>query len=370
MNLAIVRRRLDSIGGAERFIVDAMRALDAEGLKLTLVAQNAGKSLPEGTEVLSVSETMGSRAKRYRDFQQGVAAALSGRKFDIVQSHERIVGADIFRAGDGVHAAWVDRLARERSPLSRPILRLSPFHRLLIETEKRMAQQAGLTFVANSQLVASELSGYYGIPASRLKVIENGVDLDVYTPPTPQDRLDARRHFGLSADQPVAAFIGSGFERKGAFQLIQALALPALDGVALLIAGRDKQFGDLEKGVERLGLQSRVRILGQMPNSKTVLHASDLMVLPTLYDPMPNATLEAIACGLPVVTTADAGIAGAVEKHGAGLVSTRDPDDLASAIRKVLDALPRFSASALSIRVGYDQRDKMRQWQALYRELS
>ena len=370
MNLAIVRRRLDSIGGAERFIVDAIRSLDAEGLKLTLVAQNAGKALPEGAEVLLISETMGSRARRYRNFQTGVAAALSGRKFDLVQSHERILGADIFRAGDGVHAAWVDRLARERSPMRRPLLRLNPFHRLLIDTERRMARQGRLTFVANSQLVASELSGYYDIPGSRLKVIENGVDLDLYVPPTARDRLDARRHFGLNADQQVAAFVGSGFERKGAFQLLDALALPALDRLTLLVAGRDKQFGELEKRVERRGLQSRVRILGQVPNSKAVLHAADIMVLPTLYDPMPNATLEAIACGLPVVTTRDAGIAEALERSGAGIVSTRDPDDLAFAIRKVFDALPRFSAAARNIRSHYDQRDKILQWQALYQELS
>lgn len=370
MKLAIVRRRFGKAGGAERFIVDIMRALEGRGVDARLLSEHVEAPpdlLPRWTRV---PETKGGRTARLRGFERNVREAVAAGGFSLVQTHERMTGADIFRAGDGVHAAWVDRLKRERAWWRRPFLDLDPFHRYLIDTEKRMAKESGMLFVANSDLVARELQDWLGLPASRLRTIVNGVDLSRFCPATVEERLEARRAFELAPEDLVVAFAGSGFERKGAFALVEALAQPALDGICAIIAGGDRNPKALAMQVRRLGLDGRVRLAGALPDVRPVLAAGDLFVLPTLYDPMPNAALEALACGLPVVTTADAGVAGMIHDSGAGRVASRRPDELARAIAAVANARGEMSHAALRLRPALDLGHAVRQWLALYDELT
>src|SRR4029079_16885289 len=89
-----------------------------------------------------------TRGSRLANFQQEVATLVSAAKFDLVQTHERLLTADIFRGGDGVHAAWVARLAREHGGARAMLRRLQPIHKLIVETERKMASETGMIFVA------------------------------------------------------------------------------------------------------------------------------------------------------------------------------------------------------------------------------
>lgn len=375
MRLAIVRRRLVPTGGAERFIENAIEALAETGIETTLVSESAEAAPAGGGRPARVVRlppagglpTGGSRYRRYRAFQTAVAGALAKGSFDVVQSHERILDAHLFRAGDGVHAAWVDRLGRERR-WRRRLLGVDRFHRHLIETERRMARRTDMIFVANSPMVARELAGWLDLPAARIRTIENGVDLAAFRPPTPEERMEARARFGLSMDDQVVAFAGSGFERKGAFALVRALGAGRLRGKKALIAGRDKRSGRLGALIRRLGLEARVTMLGAVPDVARLLHAGDVFVLPTLYDPMPNAALEAIACGLPVVTTPDAGIGDAVIEHGAGCLSGRGAEALSCAIEETFADLEARRRAAIGLRDRFDLSRATARWLDLYRE--
>ena len=199
MRLAIVRRRFVPTGGAERFIENTIEALAETGIETTLVSESA-EAAPAGGGRLARMVRIppaggplagGSRYRRYRAFQAAVAGVLAKDSFDVVQSHERILDAHLFRAGDGVHAAWVDRLGRERR-WRRRLLGVDRFHRHLIETERRMARRTDMIFVANSPMVARELADWLDLPAARIRTIENGVDLAAFRPPTPEQRMEAR----------------------------------------------------------------------------------------------------------------------------------------------------------------------------------
>ncbi|MDN2565461.1 glycosyltransferase family 4 protein [Aquibium sp. A9E412] len=370
MRLAIVRRRFASAGGAERFIANTSQGLAAAGIDVTLVSEDVGTTAAPDQAWLRLKRAHGGRARRYRKFQKAAGRALRGGGFDLVQSHERILEADIFRAGDGVHAAWLERLARERAAWRRPLLALDAFHELLTKTERRMARDTDMVFVANSRMVAREIADWLAVPAHRLRVIENGVDLAHFRPPEAGGKAAARAALGLDPEAPLVAFVGSGFERKGAFALVEALALPALAGVHLAIAGRDKRARRLARLVRRRGLGGRVRLLGAMADVRPVLHAADMLALPTLYDPMPNAAIEAIACGLPVVTTADAGVGELVVRYGAGAVASRAADDLAAALAAVLASLADRRVGAAALRGRFDLGRTTRLWLDLYRELA
>lgn len=370
MKLAIVRRRFASAGGAERFIENTMAALSGSGVEVTLVAE-AGDGLPADSDrFLRLPSAKGSRTRRYQAFQTAVSEAVRRSSFNLVQSHERLVDADLFRAGDGVHAAWVERLKRERAWWRRPLLDADPFHRHLMMTERRMARETDMIFVANSAMVARELKDWLDLPDARIRVIENGVDLDIFRPPTAEERDSARAGFGLMPDDRVVGFVGSGFERKGAFALVEALAMPELDGVKALIAGRDKRSSGLARRIEQLGLGGDVKMLGAVSGVAGLLHACDAFALPTLYDPMPNAALEAIACGLPIVTTPDAGIGEVAVRHGAGRMCSRRTDDLAAAIAETFLHLETGRKAAAGLRGRFDLTRTTAQWLNLYSEMT
>jgi UDP-glucose:(heptosyl)LPS alpha-1,3-glucosyltransferase len=335
---------------------------------VTVIAEDwAGGDAP-GLERRQVARGGFTRAGRNRHFQTAVAALISEGGFDLVQSHERLVGADIFRAGDGVHAAWIDRLGRERGPLGALALKFDPMHRLVMDTERRMVTDGRTLFVANSDLVADELRTWLKVPEPRLRVIENGVDLDRFRPATADEKAVARRGFGLPEDAPVIAFVGSGFERKGVFKLIEALRAPSLTGAHLLIAGRDRKAKVLAERVARLGLGDRVRLLGGLDDVRPVYAAADLFALPSLYDPMPNAALEALAAGLPAVATPDTGIASHIATTGAGAVASRDADDLSAALATVIADLPARAGKARTLATRFDLTAATDRWRDLYRD--
>jgi UDP-glucose:(heptosyl)LPS alpha-1,3-glucosyltransferase len=370
MRLAIVRKRFDPYGGAERFITTAAGALIGRGVEVTVITEAWDGGEVEGLRRLVLPKGGGfGRAGKLRRFQLAAAAAVGAGGFDLVQSHERMVGADLFRAGDGVHAAWLERLGRERGWARAQLLRLDPMHRLVTATERAMAADERLLFVANSALVAGEIRDFLAVPDRRIRVIENGVDLDRFRPASPAERAAARTGLGVAQGEPLVAFVGSGFERKGAFRLVEALALPALGGVRAVIAGRDRKIEALRRRVARLGLEARVAVLGGVGDVRSILAAADVLALPTLYDPMPNAALEAIACGLPVVTCEGAGIAAPLAASGAGVVTTRDPDDLAAGLAQALGAREAMAARALDLRARFDLGAATRAWQRLYDEL-
>lgn len=368
MRLAIVRRRLAPAGGAERFIENVIEALAETGIETTLVSESADAAPAAGGRLVRIPSAGGSRYRRYRAFQAAVAGVLAKDSFDVVQSHERILNAHLFRAGDGVHAAWVDRIGRERRWWRRRLLGVDRFHRHLIETERRMARQTDMIFVANSRMVARELADWLDLPFARIRTIENGVDLAAFRPPLPEERMKARTRFGLSMDDQVVAFVGSGFERKGAFALVRALATGRLRGKKALVAGRDKRSGRLGSLIRKLRLEDRVTMFGAVADVTRLLHAGDVFVLPTLYDPMPNAAIEAIACGLPVVTTPDAGIGDVVSEHGAGCLSGRGVEALSSAIEETFADLEARRRAAIGLRDRFDLSRATARWLDLYRE--
>lgn len=370
MRLAIIRRRFDPHGGAERFILTAAGALISAGETVTVIAEDwAGGDAP-GLERQLVSRGGFSRAGRNQHFQAAVGALLKQSSFDLVQSHERLVGADIFRAGDGVHAAWVDRIGRERGPLGALALRFDAMHRLVIDTERRMVADGRTVFVANSELVAGELRSWLSVPEERLRVIENGVDRARFRQATAEEKTSARRTYGLPDDVPVIAFVGSGFERKGAFQLVEAMRSPVLSEAHVLIAGRDRRSAALAARIRRLGLQDRIHLLGGVDDVRPVYAAADCLALPSLYDPMPNATLEALAAGLPVIVTPDTGIAIHVAQSGAGAVASRDPEDLAAALATVISDLPACKGHASALAPRFDLAAATERWRQLYAEFA
>lgn len=147
-----------------------------------------------------------------------------------------------------------------------------------------------------------------GIPGDKVQVVGNGVDADKFRP---LDRTDCRHALGLTTDVPVLISVGGLVERKGFHRVIELLPdlIQRHPQLVYLIVGGPSAEGDnrveLEAQVARLGVQRHVRFLGTREPAElsAVLGAADVFVLATSNEGWANVFLEAMACGLPVVTT-------------------------------------------------------------------
>jgi len=168
VKIAIVRQRYNPFGGAERFVERALGALAGEGAEVTLITRSwDGAPRADFRQITcdpAYSRLFGGRAARDRSFAAAAQAEMAKGDFDITQSHERIPGCMIFRAGDGVHAAWLEHRARILGPLQRLTQRWSPYHRYVLGAEKAMFGDPALqAVICNSQMVADEVERYYGV---------------------------------------------------------------------------------------------------------------------------------------------------------------------------------------------------------------
>ena len=372
MHIAIIRRRFNPYGGAERFILRTIKGLANHQIKTSIIAEdwqsNSVESSNDSTcERIIVNSINGSRSKQFEYFQKEVQSTLEKSEFDIIQSHERLIGADIYRLGDGIHAAWVKRLSSIKPWYARLWLKIDPFHRLLIKTEQTMAKNHHLVFVANSPMVAKELVDWYQVPRERIVLIENGIDTSIFQPSPLSEKLQDKKLLSLDQNLPTVLFVGSGFDRKGAFQLVEAmLSLPQFQ---LIVVGHDKKINQLRKLVSKLGLTNRVSIVGPQKNVKPYLAASDIFCLPSMYDSLPNALLEAICCGLPCVISQDVGISEKIKEAKAGLISSRNPNDIAEKIRTAWDNYDELSKNALALSKQFDIKLATQKWIDLYKKI-
>jgi UDP-glucose:(heptosyl)LPS alpha-1,3-glucosyltransferase len=308
MRLAIVRQKYNPYGGAERFIERAVGALRAhEEVEVTLLSRE-WKEAP-GYQYWRINPPYRGSLTRDKGFSRAITRALAtveGR-FDLVQSHERIPGIAIYRAGDGVHATWLAERARAQTAWEKLRVHFNPYHPYVLKQERLMFTHRALrAVICNATMVRDDIAARFRTPAERLHVIYNGVDLEAFHPRHAESRGQTRANLGIAQDAPLFLYVGSGFERKGVARLIEAMAGTHAPACAAIV-GADKQTGSYQAQARRLGLEGRVHFLGAREDLSALYGAADAFVLPTLYDPMPNAALEALASGLPVVTSRQCG---------------------------------------------------------------
>jgi UDP-glucose:(heptosyl)LPS alpha-1,3-glucosyltransferase len=171
------------------------------------------------------------------------------------------------------------------------------------------------------------------VPENKIEVVYNGVDLETYHPRN-RDlfRESQRSEMGISKEGWIVLFLGSGFRRKGLDGLIDAFGRVAAEipDAILLVAGKDR-FGKYRNAVRKLGVEKRVRFLGPTQKAKELYAASDLFALPTLYDPFSNACLEAMATGIPVLTSCQNGASELIADGKCGLLVPEATDSAAIA---------------------------------------
>ncbi len=307
MRVGLVRRGYSGTGGAESYSIRFAHALAQAGHTPVLFT---AANWPAGQwpgEIIQLHTTSPA------GFDTQVRAARA--RCDVLFSLERLSACDVYRAGDGVHRAWLERRARYEARWRGCLREINPKHRQLLALESALFRPEHTRHViANSQMVEREIRELFSYSA--ISVIYNGLPAESFCL-----RHDAhsplRKSLGISPDDCLVFFAGSGWERKGlAFALAACSRAPR--AVHLVIAGR----GRIPREVP-----ARTHFLGPVRNIAEWLAASDVFILPTIYDPFSNACLEAHAAGLPVITTAANGFAEILQDGHTGSVISQ-PDGI------------------------------------------
>ncbi|YCH30425.1 glycosyltransferase family 4 protein [Erwinia sp. D4-22] len=335
IRLAIVRQKYRPDGGAERFIARALEALNSELLDLNIITRSwQGTPKPDWHLHICNPPKLG-RISRERGFATAARDCWQRERFDIVQSHERIAGCDIFRAGDGVHRVWLEQRARIVSPLQRLSASLSPYHRYVLKAEEEMFHSAALKkVICNSEMVKRDIIRCFNLPEERITVIYNAIDSQRFQPATEATRDATRQQLAIPQQAVALIYVGSGFERKGLKAAIQAMAN---SDRYLIVVGQDKHQARYQQLANQLNCLDRLRFVGVQQDVQPFYHAADGLILPTLYDPFPNVILEAMACGLPVITSTGCGGAEFIMQGEQGFVC--DALDI-KALHEAVQAIP------------------------------
>jgi UDP-glucose:(heptosyl)LPS alpha-1,3-glucosyltransferase len=265
------------------------------------------------------------------------ARVAQSKAWDVVQSHERTLRQDIYRAGEGSHRAYLDAVAPDAARRLR--------HRVMLALERRVFARTP-EIVAISQAGRAEIARLHGVPERRLTVVYNGVDLERFHPRLHDvHRAAARAEAGLPPQAWTLLFAGSGFERKGLDVALHALRALADSAARLIVIGRG-DVGRYRALARELGVTERVVWLGVRPDIERWYAAADVLVLPTRYEPFGNVHLEALASGLPVVTSRVAGGAEVVDPRCGAAVDGREPGQVAAAVAALRGRAPAEARAA------------------------
>ncbi|PIQ96944.1 MAG: hypothetical protein COV67_06835 [Nitrospinae bacterium CG11_big_fil_rev_8_21_14_0_20_56_8] len=320
MKIAVIRQKYVNYGGAESFVFQYTDCMARKGHEIHIFAHQWAPRKDDRIRVHSVPAWKINAFIRTLSFAWFANRAVARERFDIVQSHERTFWQDVFRAGDGCHKRWLEIRSRSYSPLKRGLMWLNPFHRLILALERRMFEGKGARkIIAISQMVKKDIEDLYRVPQGKVVVVYNGVDLERFHPGKKETVGKAvRERLGIPPGDRVILHVGSGFERKGTRYLLESLSGLESENWRLVLMGR----GNWGKYLQPLPSRERSRIIPLAPvdNIEDYYAAADLFVLPSLYEPFGNANLEALAAGLPIVTSRYCGAAEIVSPKVDGMV--------------------------------------------------
>ena len=341
MKIALICRPFSFHGGVETATAGLLSALVRRGEHdIDLISTRAQPPV-RGVTVRPLSILGQPSVLRQLSFALQARSAARSGGYDLVQSHERCLVQDVYRAGEGSHRAYLDSMGRTG-------LQVSPHHRLVLWLERRIFRlQNARHVVAISRRGKAEIQRLYQTPAQAVTTVYNGVDLDRFHPDNrARWRAATRRALGISEETWLIAFIGSGFERKGLGPLIEGLAALRDRRARLLVAGRGRT-GPYRLLAERLGMSEAISWTAPRPDVERLYAASDVLALPALYEPFGNVHLEALASGVPVLTSRAAGGAEAVIPGESGaIVDKADAVAIATALGSLREADPRKLAAA------------------------
>lgn len=340
MKIALLIRNFSTArGGVERYAVRLAESLLKEGHEIDIFCSKRDTDVPDRLRFHRVSEGYGPNFLKFLLFHFLCQRQLRRREIDVIYALTQTYPVDIYRMCDGMYR---DRIVSLYPTFLHRVFRYicRPMYLLNVLWEKRMIGEGGCQFlIANSNVGARPIKAAYGFPSDRIAVIYNGVDTDTFHRGVKSLRSKIRKTHGIDEGAPLLLFSSMDFARKGLAELVLSLASirKSFPDVRLLVTGKGNSKRYLRLAKEH-GVEDIILFAGHVGNPPAYYGAADLFVLPTHYDPFANVCLEAMACGLAVITTLQNGASELIQEgvNGYAIPSPGAVDDLIRAIRLAL----------------------------------
>jgi UDP-glucose:(heptosyl)LPS alpha-1,3-glucosyltransferase len=342
MNIALCHPSVvPARGGCETYICDLARRLARDGYGIHLFTSHwDSAALPSSTHIYRIAAATGPRFLRPWKFSVDCEAAVRVVKPDVSIGFDKTWGQDILYPQGGLHAATNEQnLLKHSGTVQRALARVGkwfdPAHRSYSRLERKQYFGSDRpTILVNSEMVRSHFEQYYGVVPGNVRVLRSAIDpMRFVAEDRPKRRAAERDRWNVKPETSVALFIATNYRLKGLAALIRALPhLPSDRDFRLVVVG-DPEVEPYRRLAMSLGVADRVQFLGFRNDPKEAYFASDFLVHPTFYDPCSLVVLEALACGLPVVTTRFNGAAELLNSTNSVIV--KDPHDAAELARAV-----------------------------------
>lgn len=290
--VVFLKSRLGHLGGLEKYTRRLAEAFAQRGCHVKILTTGNCPSWNQ-IEVISLAQTSKLSLHHLRHFDALCQTWIKHNPADIVFGMERNSFQTHYRAGSGVHAVYLKQRALTDSWLKCLSFTFNPLHRYLLKVEKEAFEHSDLKCLfTNSHMVKQEILDTYSTPAEKIHVVHNGVEWAEKERPFLETFSKPRTHpFHF-------LFVGSGFKRKGLSFLLRGLReLP--HPFQLTVVGKDKHLPFYRKLADGLP----VNFVGQQSDVTPFYQAADALVIPSIYDPFSNVTLEALAMGLFVISS-------------------------------------------------------------------
>lgn len=353
---------LPARGGAETYIGDLARRLARDGHAVHLYASQWDvNSLPAATHFHRVEVQSGPRFLRPWRFGAACEDALRHSHHDASIGFDKTWGQDILYPQGGLHAASAEHNLRKFSTkFERAIATVGKWLDPAAWSFARLERKQYLgpnrpLIVVNSVMVRKHFEQYYGIPPESVRVVRSAIDpLRFAADDRLRRRYEERDRWMVFPEETVGLFVAMNYRLKGLAPLLNALALVSRDKPFKLVVVGHSNYRRYQRQAEKLGVADRVRFLGHRDDPKDCYFAADFLVHPTFYDPCSLVALEALACGLPVITTRYNGASELLTPPTDGIVinNPHNAEALAAALHRFTDRNYRAEASSAARQTG------------------
>jgi UDP-glucose:(heptosyl)LPS alpha-1,3-glucosyltransferase len=304
VKIAIIKKNLHAAGGYEKITRKILKALQDRGQSISLLT-----ATPTNIDcnTLICPKRCLFKFRELMEFDKWCQKILKTEPFDAIFSMDRSSHQTIHRAGNGVHAAYLALRKQYESPFYGWTFPMNPLHRTILQLEKATFEDPfARAIIVNSHLVREQVLNYYATNPAKIKVIHNGVEWHEMAPDfntTFSLKAQIARQLQLDPNRFHFLFVGHNYQRKGLLLLLKALSSLKHHDFHLSVVGSDKNPQAFQNVAHILGLSSRVTFFGPQTTLRPFYQLADALVLPSLYDPFANVTLEALAMGVFVITS-------------------------------------------------------------------
>lgn len=347
--IAIIIERADvSLGGAERSVFEMADAISKTGIEVDILA---AKGYRDTKNIHILCGDSHSKRTGYFTFAKAIKRHLSENRYSLIHSVLPFTFADIYQPRGGTYAEAILRNAESFQNKSmvfyKKLTAFTNFRRsILLHAERKLckATKGGPIIIAISKYVAEQFKRHYSVSDDRIVIVLNGIKIRTETDLSKAGNLRAKILAQLEikeSDNPVFfLFIANNFRLKGLDVLIKAMRLVTARKTSrpgfLIVVGKGdmKKYHRLANEIDSSGLNKRIIFFGPVTYIQSVLSMSDVVVLPTFYDPCSRVILEALAADKPVITTRFNGATDLFvnNRHGKVIDSPEDVSALAEAI--------------------------------------